>query len=244
LALHHEAYKRVSFDPWITRGEDLDYLLCLRMYGSDIWFDNEWSILHLPPDEAHEGERFRRDVYRWLYEYAKIEFSHSQIDLMQIKPSSLLPHPGPFLQKGIQKRIARTASLRALACGDKLGYAQAAEEANGIAARAAEQNCRRHFDLQREWPEMMHATEDDAGLKMALVQAAVSREAGETVVVAPSEAPEPEAVPEPEVAPAAEEAAPVEEAPRYVVPDASSLNTANINVDPGRTGEIHLNMGE
>ena len=33
LALHREAYRRLSFDPWILRGEDLDYLLNLRMYG-------------------------------------------------------------------------------------------------------------------------------------------------------------------------------------------------------------------
>ena len=72
LALHREAFRRLSFDPWIVRGEDLDYLLNLRMYGSDIWFDNQWSLLHLPPKERHEGHRFRRDIYRWLYEYHKI----------------------------------------------------------------------------------------------------------------------------------------------------------------------------
>ena len=30
--------------PWIVRGEDLDYMLDLRMYGSDIWFDNKWKL--------------------------------------------------------------------------------------------------------------------------------------------------------------------------------------------------------
>ena len=60
LALHKEAFRRVSFDPWIPRGEDLDYLLDLRMYGSDIWFDNQWNLRHLPPETE-------RDVYKRQY---------------------------------------------------------------------------------------------------------------------------------------------------------------------------------
>ena len=75
LALHKEAFKRLSFDPWIARGEDLDYMLDLRMYGSDIWFDNQWSLRHLPPETESEGTRFRQDIFRWLYEYRKMEYS-------------------------------------------------------------------------------------------------------------------------------------------------------------------------
>ena len=98
LALHKEAFRRVSFDPWIARGEDLDYMLDLRMYGSDIWFDNQWAMRHLPPATPREGLRFRQDIFRWLYEYRKIEYARTQIDLLQIKPQSLQPYPGPFLE--------------------------------------------------------------------------------------------------------------------------------------------------
>ena len=48
LSIHKEAFKRVSFDAWIPRGEDLDYLLNLRMFGADMWFDNKWCLRHLP----------------------------------------------------------------------------------------------------------------------------------------------------------------------------------------------------
>ena len=95
LALHKEAFRRLSFDPWIARGEDLDYMLNLRMYGSDIWFDNQWSLRHLPPETESEGTRFRQDIFRWLYEYRKMEYSRTQIDLLQVKPSSLEPLSGP-----------------------------------------------------------------------------------------------------------------------------------------------------
>lgn len=77
LAIHKEAFRRLAFDPWITRGEDLDYMLNLRMYGSDIWFDNQWVLRHLPPRTASEGTRFRQDIFRWLYEYRKLEYSRA-----------------------------------------------------------------------------------------------------------------------------------------------------------------------
>lgn len=57
LAVHKEAFRRLAFDPWITRGEDLDYMLDLRMYGSDIWFDNQWVLRHLPPLHRKRGHR-------------------------------------------------------------------------------------------------------------------------------------------------------------------------------------------
>lgn len=170
LALHREAYKRVCFDPWIVRGEDLDYMLNLRMYGSDIWFDNKWMLLHLPPEGASEGARFRQDIYRWLYEYRKVEFSRTQIDLQQVKPGSLEPYPGPFLEPGIQKRIKRTALLRSLGRPDRRAYQQAARAANDEAAAYASRNCSKYFEFQYIWPQIMARTENDEILRSALLK--------------------------------------------------------------------------
>ena len=39
FAVHAEAFTRVAFDAWITRGEDTDYLIDLRAYGLDVWFE-------------------------------------------------------------------------------------------------------------------------------------------------------------------------------------------------------------
>ena len=49
LSLHARAYMHVAFDPWITRGEDLDYLFNMRLWGFEMWFDNQWVVRHLPP---------------------------------------------------------------------------------------------------------------------------------------------------------------------------------------------------
>ena len=170
LALHREAYRRVCFDPWIVRGEDLDYLLNLRMYGSDIWFDNQWHLRHLPPKTPSEGLRFRQDIYRWIYEFRKMEYSRTQIDLQQIKPSSLEPYPGPLLESGITKRIKRTALLRSLARPDKAAYRRAARVATSEATVYAERCCSKYFEFQFIWPEAMHRIEDDGALRDALLQ--------------------------------------------------------------------------
>ena len=64
MALHARAFTRVAFDPFITRGEDLDYLFNMRMFGYDVWFDNEWTVRHLPPESEKRSPRFMQDVYR------------------------------------------------------------------------------------------------------------------------------------------------------------------------------------
>lgn len=170
LALHREAFRRLAFDPWIPRGEDLDYLLNLRMYGSDIWFDNQWSLTHLPPKSMNEGSRFCQDIYRWLYEYRKVEYSRTQIDLMQITPASLEPYPGPFLRPGITRRVRRTAFLRSLARPNKMAYRKAAREATRGATAYAQENCHRYFELQHVWPEMMRRAKGDRMLSSVLMQ--------------------------------------------------------------------------
>lgn len=171
LALHREAFLRLAFDPWIVRGEDLDYLLNLRMYGADMWFDNQWQLTHLPPETKSEGARFRQDIYRWLYEFRKMEYSRTQIDLHHVPPSSLEPYPGPFLQPGIEKRIKRTAQLRSLGRPDKAAYRQAAKAATAEAQIYAERNCARYFEFQFAWPQMMQQLADDADLRADLLHA-------------------------------------------------------------------------
>lgn len=175
LALHREAFKRLSFDPWIPRGEDLDYLLDLRMYGCDVWFDNEWSLRHLPPVTPNKGTRFCQDVYRWLYEYRKIEFSHTQIDLMQITPGSLEPYPGRFLEEDIAKRIRKTASLRALGCPEREEYRRARKLVNGEAEEYAAAYCREYFELTPRWQRLMAGIVGDQELSATLVESMTQR---------------------------------------------------------------------
>ena len=84
-----------------------------------------------------------------------MEYSRTQIDLMQVKPSSLEPYPGPFLEPGITRRIRLTAFLRSLARPDKRAYRKAAKAATGEATTYAQRNCSKYFEFQFVWPELM-----------------------------------------------------------------------------------------
>lgn len=236
LAIHKEAFRRLAFDPWIARGEDLDYMLNLRMYGSDIWFDNQWVLRHLPPESASEGLRFRQDIFRWLYEYRKLEYSRALIDLQQVKPASLEPYPGPFLEPGLRRRIRLTAWLRSFGRPDKHAYRQAAKAATGVANAYAEANCAKYFEFQYVWPEAMKRLESDELLSSALVRSSMLRVQDVEEEVAAAQAPVPAAA-APQAAPVPH-AAPVAQA----VPIAPSA--APHGVDAGATTQIRLDMAE
>jgi hypothetical protein len=166
MAIHREACRRVSFDPWIPRGEDLDYLLNVRMYGGSVWFDNKWSVQHLPPTERNEAQRFRQDIYRWIYEHRKLEFSKTQIDLLQIQPHSLDPYPGPFLENSITTRVFVTALLRTIGRpNDRQGYFRAAQVARREAKAYAEMFCSKYFEFQFGWPQVLGTLEADPQLQ-------------------------------------------------------------------------------
>jgi GT2 family glycosyltransferase len=161
-AIHREAFRRVSFDPWIPRGEDLDYLLNLRMYGGGVWFDNQWSVIHLPPKTRDESQRFRQDIYRWIYEHNKLEFAKSQIDLLPIQPRSLDPYPGPFLEHSVGRRVFLTALLRTIGRSSyRHGYFRAALAARREARAYAEIYCPRYYEFQAGWPQLIATFEVD-----------------------------------------------------------------------------------
>ncbi len=180
LALHREAFRRVSFDPWIPRGEGLDFLLNVRMYGSEIWFDNAWSLRRIPPKiSKREAIRFSQDIYRWLYENRKLEFSRTQIDLLQVPTSSLMPYPGPFLESSIGFNIFMTAILRSVGrAGQRKGYFKAAMSARRAAMDYAKQNCSNYFSFQRHWPEVLALLEGDIALKGVFEHAKVEAGSG------------------------------------------------------------------
>lgn len=175
LVLHKQAFTRLAFDPWVARGEDLDYMLNLRMYGSDIWFDNQLALKHLPPEIQSEGVRFRQDIYRWLYEYRKLEYSRTQIDLLQLRAQDLKPYPGIFLDSDIERRIKLTARLRSFGRPDKKEYRAAAKAATGEASIFAQRNCKNYFEFQRIWPQFMDCISGDKNLQQQLEGAGHNR---------------------------------------------------------------------
>lgn len=170
FAVAADAFTKVAFDPEITRGEDLDYLINLRMNGIDVWFDGAWCVRHLPPPIPSHAARFQQDVYRWCYEVAKIERCNATIGMRQIRPSSLLPYPAQWLSEGVYNRIRRTSLRRALTCPEHLSYLRVWAVGHRQAREWAKRMSDSYLALQTFWPRVMVMLWDDALLARKLIQ--------------------------------------------------------------------------
>ena len=169
LAIHREAWRRVAFDPWIARGEDLDFLLNMRMFGFDVWLDREWSLRHHPPQSENETARFRANIYRWIYEQHKISYARTQGDLLPIDPDKLMPYPGAMLKMQISRKLHTTALVRSMGMSERSGYLQAMSSCKD-AERYAQRTCGRFFPFLYAWPELVQAVEGDEQLAASYLE--------------------------------------------------------------------------
>ncbi|MCK4315739.1 MAG: glycosyltransferase, partial [Anaerolineae bacterium] len=97
MVFHRDLFTRVGFDPGITRGEDIDYLINARLMGFKFWFDKQLVITHMPPDapdsahSAHTWSKLHQDVLRFVYEREKLRLAGAD-------PAQFDPYPGRFLR--------------------------------------------------------------------------------------------------------------------------------------------------
>lgn len=165
MILTADMYSAVSFDPWVVRGEDIDYVINARMHGGDVFLDGEWKVEHNPPRSPSEALQFRQDVYRFVYEHRKLEFAKSQVDLRQVTPESMMPYPGAFIGSSVAWRALLTATLRGLTRRPEGGrYFHIARTAVRDAERYAREHCQHYFDFQRRWPMLIDRLWEDVPL--------------------------------------------------------------------------------
>ncbi len=176
FVLGAEAFCNVAFDPQITRGEDLDYLFNLRMYGFDVWFDNRWFVRHLPPKVPSHAARFLQNVYRWTYEVKKLRASRGIIGLHQVTPASLEPYPAPWINETeLRRRIFRTALARTIAGPERRAYLRVLLHGRVEAQTWADSVARGYFSFQTYWPKIMASLWDDRALARTLVRMGTPR---------------------------------------------------------------------
>jgi len=168
-AVHAAAFSKVPFDPYISRGEDLDYVLDLRAHGFDVWFDNEWSVRWQPPQEmAPVPTIFMQDVYRWLYEYRKLDVMNARQDLRTITPGSLAPYPSEWITPGVRGRVYRTALRRALSSRsreERTAYVDILHHGWRDADREARVTSSSYLSLVSVWPKVVTTLWNDALLQ-------------------------------------------------------------------------------
>ena len=164
MAIHADAFSRVAFDPWITRGEDLDYLFNLRLVGLDMWFDSQWYVRHLPPATPDEPNRFLQDVYRWLYERAKLAYASRRENLRQVTAASLMPYPGSWISPEVEGRINKTVLARIVFGPDRQANFRIWRYGREEARVYAERNAPNYLRLLSFWPRVINGVWDDEEL--------------------------------------------------------------------------------
>jgi predicted GH43/DUF377 family glycosyl hydrolase len=102
--MSNKVVREVCFDPFITRGEDIDFLINAFLKNFLFSFYSNWSIIHKPPQKSlypflNLKNKMRRDIIRFSYQKRKIEYLAKKF---RFKKSSLLqildPYPGFFLK--------------------------------------------------------------------------------------------------------------------------------------------------
>ncbi len=115
MVIHKNLFRTVPFDPKVTRGEDIDYLINAKMFGFDFFLDNQLNIKHLPPPKHHPiWKRTREDIYRFLYEKSKIDHQKEFSNMKKITAEDFMPYPGDFLTDDLEDKIFKTNILLAL----------------------------------------------------------------------------------------------------------------------------------
>ncbi len=164
MALHAEAFTKVAFDPFITRGEDMDYLISLRMYGIDVWFDKNWYVRHLPPAQKHTASRFLADAYRWLYESQKVAWANAHTKLRPITVQSLSPYPAEWIRPEVINNITTTAKRRMLTYPEKASYFKILTQYLPEALIYAKKHAHSYFVFMNFWPTIIKSLWNDKAL--------------------------------------------------------------------------------
>jgi hypothetical protein len=154
----------VGFDPGITRGEDIDYLINARIEGRAFFLRKDLRILHCPPKGGSYKDvsrsKLEQDVIRFLYEREKLRVSQDHPDLHAVTAEELMPYPGEFLDQGVERQ-AEAALEAAGYTGDASAYVREVE--TGMSVRID-----RYLRFRQEWPRATSALRDGGDLRDAL----------------------------------------------------------------------------
>ena len=167
MIMHKELFHTVPFDPMITRGEDVDYVINSRMYGFSFFLDNTLSIKHLPEPKSHPRWRsMREDIYRFVYEKEKIASQYETDNMTMISAEEFNPYPGEFLGSDLEDNIYRSNMMSAMdyiSEGDSEGALEAMENIRIAKKDAApEYNAfTRYREAQKNWIKVIRAVKEN-----------------------------------------------------------------------------------
>ena len=161
MVIHREIFRLIPFDPSVTRGEDIDYLINMRMYGYKFFLDNTLAIKHLPPPKPHPTwKQLREDIYRFVRERAKLRFQEPLPGMVTVTAEELDPYPGMFLKDDLEQKVTDACQILADTYRNDGNEEDAIETLHNIEiarteATSKENSFLRFVELQHQWYKMM-----------------------------------------------------------------------------------------
>jgi len=162
MIFHCDLFTRVGFDPGITRGEDIDYLINAHLAGYRFWLDKKLVITHLPPEACGTlpYAKLVQDVYRFVYEREKLRLAG--VNVVQFDP-----YPGRFLRDDVEEQAL--SALQAEATPDVIARFGSPEAIVAQAQRHATEFAPRYSEFAARWSDLMEAIGQDAELHERLL---------------------------------------------------------------------------
>ncbi|MBN2897989.1 MAG: cyclic nucleotide-binding domain-containing protein [Clostridia bacterium] len=177
MVIHKNMFNMIPFDPNVTRGEDMDYLLNSKMFGFDFFLDNKLNVKHLPPKKNHPiWKRFREDIYRFLYEKSKIDNQYEVNNMHRVTAEDFDPYPGDFLKDDLEDKIFKTNVLLALEYlseGDIEGCRESIRNAYLSKYEAVPKNdtFTEYRKIQKNWVKVIEGTVDKKDEIRSIIEA-------------------------------------------------------------------------
>ncbi len=173
MVLHCKMFEKVPFDPYITRGEDMDLLVNAKMFGFKFMLDTELSVLHLPGEMKSQWSEMRQDLYRFLYMREKLRLPKDARNVERVSIESLKPYPGYFLTPETPFKFAISSCLNSLHSIFRRNLESFREFTQNIrqiphALRFAREHCSNYFEFQKKWSTYLPKIKDDRGLRNIL----------------------------------------------------------------------------
>jgi hypothetical protein len=161
MIIPKELFTKILFDPFVPRGEDIDYLLNAKMFGFNFYLDNQLSIKHIPPLKSHPTwQRLREDIFRFIYERMKIQNQKPKPGMNMVYPEELDPYPGCFLKNDLEYKIKHSNKLLSneyLAQGDHEASKEALKNIFLAESKAIPtfDPFEKYCDLQKIWEKLL-----------------------------------------------------------------------------------------
>ena len=148
----------IPFDPLITRGEDIDYLINSKLFGFNWFLDRELYITHLPPKPYYEHQintspyaKLQQDVIRFIYQKEKIKLSKNYRGTVEIKAEELGFYPGEFLKEGVEEHALEALKKNRPRGADERFFPEPEKLIEEAIQRA--KNAHTFFEFAEKWKE-------------------------------------------------------------------------------------------